>query len=114
MKLFELEINNFRGIRSLKIEPKGNNFLIHGPNGSGKSAVVDALDFLLTGSISRMTGKGTKGIILKKHGPHIDYSAKDADIRAKVQIHGIEEPVEIKRTLDNPNELICDDSIKES
>ncbi len=113
MKLLELEIHNFRGIRNLIIAPQGNNFLIHGPNGSGKSAVVDALDFLLTGNISRMTGKGTKGITLKKHGPHVDYSAKDADIRAIVQIHGIEEPVEIQRTLSDPNKLICDDSIQE-
>jgi len=113
MKLLELEIHNFRGIRSLSIKPDGKNFLIYGPNGSGKSAVVDALDFLLTGQISRMTGKGTKGITLKKHGHHIDYSPEDADIMAKVQIHGVEEPVEIKRNLASPNELICDNSIRE-
>lgn len=114
MKLLELEIHNFRGIRSLKIKPEGNNFLIWGPNGSGKSAVVDAIDFLLTGKISRMTGKGTKGITLKKHGPHVDYSAEDADIRAIIQIHGVDEPVEIKRIVDDPNTLLCDNSIKDT
>ena len=84
MKLLELEIHNFRGIRSLSIKPEGKNFLIYGPNGSGKSAVVDALDFLLTGQISRMMGKGTKGITLKKHGHHVDYSPEDADVKAMV------------------------------
>ena len=113
MKLLELEIHNFRGIRNLSIEPGGENFLIYGPNGSGKSAVVDALDFLLTGQISRMKGKGTKDITLKKHGPHVDYSAKDAWIKANVKIHGLEEPVEIKRSLDHPNKLICEDSIRD-
>ncbi len=113
MKLLELKILNFRGIRNLSIEPQGKNFLIYGPNGSGKSAVVDALDFLLTGQISRMTGKGTKDIKLKEHGPHIDYSPKDSCISAKVQIHGIDEPVEIKRNLESPNKLICDESIEE-
>ena len=113
MKLLELEIHNFRGIRNLIIEPQGENFLIYGPNGSGKSAVVDALDFLLTGQISRMKGRGTKDITLKKHGPHVDYSAEDACIKAKVEIHGLEEPVEIKRSLDSPNKLICDDTIRE-
>ena len=113
MKLLELEIHNFRGIRNLSINPDGKNFLIYGPNGSGKSAVVDAMDFLLTGRISRMTGKGTKGITLKKHGHHIDYSAQDTDVKAMVQIHGVEEPIEIKRNLASPNELICDDSVKE-
>ena len=97
MKLLELEIHNFRGIRNLSIKPQGENFLIYGPNGSGKSAVVDAIDFLLTGQISRMKGKGTKDINLKKHGPHVDYSAKDALIKAIIKIHSLEEPVEIKR-----------------
>jgi recombinational DNA repair ATPase RecF len=113
MKLLELEIHNFRGIRDLSIEPMGENFLIYGPNGSGKSAVVDALDFLLTGQISRMKGKGTKDITLKKHGPHVDYSAKDAWIKANVKIHDLEDPVEIKRSLDHPNKLICEDSIRD-
>ena len=54
MKLMELEIVNFRGIKNLQIKPQGKNFLIWGPNGSGKSAVVDSIDFLLTGDISRM------------------------------------------------------------
>ena len=113
MKLLELEIHNFRGIRDLTIAPRGENFLIYGPNGSGKSAVVDALDFLLTGQISRMKGKGTKDITLKKHGPHVDYSVKDAWIKANVKIHGLEEPVEIKRSLDHPNKLICENSIRD-
>ncbi|MFZ0441503.1 MAG: AAA family ATPase [Methanobacterium sp.] len=113
MKLLELEIHNFRGIRDLTIEPQGKNFLIYGPNGSGKSAVVDALDFLLTGQISRMKGRGTKDITLKKHGPHVDYPAEDAWIKAKVKIHGLDEPVEIKRSLDRPNSLICEDSIRD-
>ena len=113
MKLLELEIHNFRGIRDLTIAPRGENFLIYGPNGSGKSAVVDALDFLLTGQISRMKGKGTKDITLKKHGPHVDYSVKDAWIKANVKIHGLEEPVEIKRSLDHPNRLICENSIRD-
>ena len=113
MKLLELEIHNFRGIRNLSIKPQGENFLIYGPNGSGKSAVVDAIDFLLTGQISRMKGKGTKDINLKKHGPHVDYSAKDALIKAIIKIHSLEEPVEIKRSLDNPTQLICEESIKD-
>ena len=113
MKLLELEIHNFRGIRNLTIKPQGENFLIYGPNGSGKSAVVDALDFLLTGQISRMKGKGTKDVNLKKHGPHVDYSAKDSWIKANVKIHGLDESVEIKRTLDNPNKLVCEESIRD-
>ncbi len=57
MKLLELEIQNFRGVKHLKIEPQGHNFLIWGPNGSGKITIVDSLDFLLKRNISRMTRK---------------------------------------------------------
>jgi DNA repair exonuclease SbcCD ATPase subunit len=67
MRILELEIFNTRGIKSAKFLPQGNNFVIWGPNGSGKSAVVDAIDFLLTGKISRLLGEGTGGINLKAH-----------------------------------------------
>lgn len=60
MRIQELEVCNFRGIKKLKLDPNGRNFLISGPNGSGKSAIVDAVDFLLTGQVSRMTGPGPK------------------------------------------------------
>ncbi len=59
MRLIELEIQNMRGIRSLKLHPGGRNMIVLGPNGSGKSAVVEAVHFLLTGKISRLTGEGT-------------------------------------------------------
>ena len=52
MRLIELEIKNIRGIPEILLKPSGKNFLIWGPNGSGKSAVVDAIDFLLTGQVT--------------------------------------------------------------
>ena len=109
MKLLELEINNFRGIKELKITPNGKNFLISGPNGSGKSAVVDAVDFLLTGQVSRMSGAGTKGITLKKHAKHVDSETKDVEVRALLKLHGVDEGVEIKRVLSKPTQLIFED-----
>ena len=110
MKLLELEIQNFRGVKHLKIEPHGHNFLIWGPNGSGKSAIVDSLDFLLTGNVSRMTGKGTKDIKIKKHAPHIDFKPSDVEVRAIVKLQNLDNPVEIKRSLKDPKKLIYDAS----
>ena len=110
MKLLELEIQNFRGVKHLKIEPQGHNFLIWGPNGSGKSAIVDSLDFLLTGNVSRMTGKGTKDIKIKKHAPHIDFKPSDVEVRAIVKLQNLDNPVEIKRSLKDPKKLIYDAS----
>ena len=72
IKLIEVYIEEFRGIKKLTLHPNGENFVIHGPNGSGKSGVVDAIDFGLTGDISRLAGKGTGSLSLKTHGPHVD------------------------------------------
>ncbi|CEA14171.1 AAA family ATPase [Methanobacterium formicicum] len=109
MRIQELEICNFRGIKELKLEPNGNNFLISGPNGSGKSAIVDAVDFLLTGDVSRMKGPGTKDIKLKEHAPHVTSDLKDCWVKAVVELSGIDEPVGIKREMSKPRDLICDD-----
>src|SRR5579871_6670870 len=97
MRLLELEISNLRGIKSIVLKPDGGNFVVWGPNGSGKSAVVDAIDFLFTGKISRLIGEGTGGITLKVHGPHVDHEAEDAKVAGLVQINGHSEPIRIQR-----------------
>ena len=107
MKLLELEIEKVRGIPHLIMEPAGKNFVIWGPNGSGKSAVVDAIDFLLTGRIQRLTGKGTGDISLSKHGPHIDHEPKETMVRAIVKLQSSVKPVELKRSIGKPNKLVC-------
>lgn len=108
MQLLEIEIQNVRGIRDLSLEPQGRNLVIWGPNGSGKSAVVDAIDFLLTGRISRLTGKGTGGITLGRHGPHIDHDPQEAVVRAVLSLPAVDEPVTVARCMQHPNELECD------
>jgi len=109
MRLLELEIHNVRGIRDLVIKPGGNNLVIYGPNGSGKSAVVDAIDFLLTGEMSRLTGPGTAGITLRKHGPHIDGEAKDSEVAATIMLPDVAEPVRLKRCIAQPKVVQCDE-----
>lgn len=64
-------ITEFRGIRSLTLKLDEKSFAVWGPNGSGKSGVVDAIDFALTGNISRLSGAGTGGLTVLKHGPHV-------------------------------------------
>jgi len=111
MKLLKLEIQNVRGIRDLVLELEGANLVIWGPNGSGKSAVVDAIDFLLTGRVTRLTGRGTGGLTLAKHGPHIDHEPASAMVCAVLQVPGSDTPVEIKRCMAAPNILECDPAI---
>src|ERR1700754_3260346 len=72
IKLESAHIEEVRGIRKLDIDFSKETFAISGPNGSGKSGVIDALEFGLTGQISRLTGRGTKGLSVAEHGPHVD------------------------------------------
>jgi len=114
MKIFELEIEHVRGIKGkISLKPNGENVAVHGPNGSGKSGVVDALDFLMTGDISRLTGKGTKGITLKDYGKHIDSKPEDAVVTAKVLIEGISDPITLQRKMSDPKNLIVDPDVNE-
>ena len=108
MRLIEFEIQNVRGIRYICLKPDGKNLIVWGPNGSGKSAIVDALDFLLTGTITRLTGKGTGNISLRRHGPHIDFQPEQAWVKAKIQLDGIDAPIEIIRHFDRPTEYECE------
>ncbi len=112
MKLLKLEIQNVRGITDLSLRPNGKNLVIWGPNGSGKSAVVDAIDFLLTGRVSRLTGEGTGNITLNKHGPHIDHRPVEAVVSALIKLPRIADPIEIKRCMADCDELEMEESAK--
>lgn len=72
IKLEAAHIEEVRGIRKLDIAFGQRTFAISGPNGSGKSGVIDAIEFGLTGDIGRLTGRGTKGLSVSQHGPHVD------------------------------------------
>src|SRR4029079_7317616 len=72
IKLETAHIEEVRGIRKLDIDFGKGTFAISGPNGSGKSGVIDAIEFGLTGQIGRLTGRGTQGLTVAEHGPHVD------------------------------------------
>lgn len=72
IKLESAHIEEVRGIRKLDIDFGKGTFAISGPNGSGKSGVIDAIEFGLTGQIGRLMGRGTKGLSVAEHGPHVD------------------------------------------
>lgn len=76
IQLKKVHIKNVRGIRKLDLSPDGRSYAIQGENGTGKSGVVDAIEFALTGTISRLAGGGASDVSLAKHGPHIDYVDK--------------------------------------
>jgi recombinational DNA repair ATPase RecF len=107
VKINRLEIHNFRGIKSISLNLNSENAVIWGPNGSGKSAVVDAIDFVLTGKIPRLIGEGTMGVTLAKHGPHVDHVnfASSAEVVAHLRIPGLPQEVILSRTVGDPENL---------
>lgn len=107
IQLDEVHIEEFRGIRKLTLQMDRSSFAIHGPNGSGKSGVVDAIEFGLTGDISRLSGTGTSGLSVKMHGPHVDtrgYPDK-AFVRLKVYLPSLDKTATITRKVKSPKAL---------
>jgi recombinational DNA repair ATPase RecF len=79
-----LRIQEFRGVRDHTLTFNRKSHAICGPNGTGKSGVVDAIEFALTGDITRLSGKGRGDLSLKAHAPHVD--SKHAPERAIVTL----------------------------
>ncbi len=107
IKLDSIHIEEMRGIRKLDIDFHQETFAISGPNGSGKSGVIDAIEFGLTGQIGRLTGRGTKGLSVQVHGPHVDkINFPDAAfVRLKIFLTTINKAVTIERKVSDPKKL---------
>ncbi|WP_411558251.1 AAA family ATPase [Plantibacter sp. MPB07] len=71
IQIQKIRVEEFRGIRNLDLSLDGTSFVVVGPNGSGKSGVIDAIDFALTGNVSRLSGTGTGSVSVMKHAPHV-------------------------------------------
>jgi recombinational DNA repair ATPase RecF len=106
IRVQSLTIKEFRGIRDFTVNFDGENFAICGPNGTGKSGVVDALEFALTGNISRLSGRGTGGISVREHAPHVD--SRNRPDKARVILTGtipsLGKNVKIERSVECPLE----------
>ena len=104
IKLESVHIEEVRGIRKLDLDLQKEKFAISGPNGSGKSGVIDAIEFGLTGRISRLTGPGTGGLSIAEHGPHVDMTKfpDAAFVTLKVHLTGLGKSATITRKVNAP------------
>lgn len=104
IKLESVHVEEVRGIRTLDLDFRKGTFVISGPNGSGKSGVIDAIEFGLTGQIGRLTGRGTKGLSVSEHGPHIDKTRfpDAAFVTLRVFLVGIGKSATITRKIASP------------
>lgn len=108
IRLQSISIHEFRGIRDLDLDFRETHFGICGPNGTGKSGVVDAIEFALTGSITRLTGQGTSGISVRAHGPHVDSrkTPEKARVKLTVTIPSLKKTASIERSVGTPSQPV--------
>lgn len=102
-----IHIEEFRGVRDLDLDLAAANFGICGPNGTGKSGVVDAIEFCLTGDVTRLSGQGTAGLSVKSHAPHVDQHEhpENASVTITADIPSLGKVVEIHRSANNPKKV---------
>ena len=117
IKLESAHIEELRGIRKLDLNFNQETFSISGPNGSGKSGVIDAIEFGLTGEIGRLTGRGTKGLSVAEHGPHVDKTKfpDAAFVELRVFLPAIGKSATITRKVSSPKKpgiVPADDDVK--
>ena len=107
IKIESITMKEVRGLRDLTLHFGGESFVVSGPNGSGKSGVVDAIEFCLTGAISRLSGQGTAGITLQKHGPHVDRrdDPAAAEVTIELMLPSLDRTATITRNMKTPKVL---------
>ncbi len=108
IRIKTIKIEEFRGIRELSLDQEGGNFGICGPNGTGKSGVVDAIEFCLTGNITRLSGQGAGELNVKGHAPHVDQRANPdrAKVTITASIPALGKDVTIKRSVKSPRAVL--------
>lgn len=104
IRIKTIHIEEFRGIRDLDLDLDGENFGICGPNGTGKSGVVDAIEFCLTGNVTRLSGQGQGELSVKGHAPHVDHRANPdkAKVTITATVPSLGKAVTITRSVKNP------------
>lgn len=107
IRIKEIHIEEFRGIRKLDLNMESKNFGICGPNGTGKSGIVDAIEFCLTGDVTRLSGQGSGDLSVKAHAPHVDQKVnpEKAIVKIKAEIPSNGKTFEIHRSVKNPKTI---------
>lgn len=89
MRLIKLELSNFKGIKSFKLEPQGKDIAVLGDNATGKTTLFDAFLWLLFDKDSQN----------KK-----DFDIKTLDSTGEA-MHGLEHSVEATMQLEGGMKL---------
>ena len=107
IRINTIHIEEFRGIRNLDLDLDTKNFGICGPNGTGKSGVVDAIEFCITGDVTRLSGQGSGDLTVKAHAPHVDQQdhPEKSNVTITADIPSLGKTVKIHRSVKNPKKV---------
>lgn len=107
IRIKTIHIEEFRGIRVLDLDLEAKNFGICGPNGTGKSGVVDAIEFCITGDVTRLSGQGSVDLSVKAHAPHVDQHGhpEKANVTMTAETPSLGKSVKLHRSVKNPSKL---------
>lgn len=104
IRIMKIHVEEFRGIRKLDLDMAGKRYGICGPNGTGKSGVVDAIEFGLTGDVTRLSGQGRGDLSVKEHAPHVDEHdhPEKSFVVLDLDIPSLGKSFSIRRSVANP------------
>ena len=107
IRIKTIRIEEFRGIKDLTLDLGGDCYGICGPNGTGKSGVVDAIEFCLTGSLTRLSGQGQGELSVGRHAPHVDSrtAPENAKVEMTAHIPSLGKDVTIARSVKFPKQV---------
>jgi len=110
IKLNSIAIHEMRGIRTILLPFNARSFVISGDNGTGKSGVVDAIEFGLTGDISRLSGRARGNVSTKAHGPHVTHRSTPefSEVTLEVLLTDSNAVVTLSRNMKSPGKYKLD------
>ncbi|HWM63267.1 MAG TPA: AAA family ATPase [Solirubrobacterales bacterium] len=93
MRLEQISVSGFRGFnRECQVPIGANVVILKGPNGSGKTSLIDAIQWLLLGDISRF-----RGAVLKKGEDYISNRYAGGPPFVAAELSGDQGPVRVSR-----------------
>lgn len=87
MNLSKLTIHGFRAFppEEKTFDFNEKNVAVLGDNGTGKSSILAAIEFLLSGNLTHLSGEGTNGLSLREHVPHQDATPEECYVEGTFQ-----------------------------
>ena len=104
VRLKRIKIQNFRAYRKAQTFVLGDDVtVLYGPNGFGKTSVFDAIDFVATGDVGRLSISGDSHF--KKTVAHLDSRAEDSSVSLLFEVNGVERKI-VRRVSDRKHALL--------